>query len=155
MKKLILMVFLLTLVAFVSGAMAQQKPTPAPEKPAATVAPAPAKPAGTPAPARTERFGGVIDKVDEMAKAVTVKGKATVIMGGKVTKEDRTFTFAITDKTKIARAGKDLPFAELKKDMQVVVDYMKEGEKMIASAIRVGAPKPMPKKEQPAEAPKK
>jgi len=154
MKRLILLVVLLTLVAFVSGAVAQQKPAPA--APAAT--PAPAKPAGTAAPAKPaamERFAGVIEKVDEMGKTISVKGKATVIMGGKMTKEDRTFTFAITDKTKIARAGKDLPFAELKKDMQVAVDYMKEGEKMIAAAIRAAAPKAMPKKEKPAEAPKK
>lgn len=154
MKKRILFVVLLTLVAFVSGAMAQQKPAPA----APATAPAPAKPAGTVAPAKPaamERFSGVIEKVDEMGKTLSVKGKATVIMGGKMTKEDRTFTFAITDKTKIARGGKDLPFAELKKDMQVAVDYTKEGEKMIASGIRVAAPKPMPKKEQPAEPAKK
>jgi hypothetical protein len=39
--------------------------------------------------------------------------------------------------------------------MQVAVDYTKEGEKMIASGIRAAAPKPMPKKEQPAEPAKK
>ena len=145
MKRLILLVVLLTLVAFVSGAMAQQKP-------------APAKPAGTAAPAKPtamDRFAGVIEKVDEMGKTISVKGKATVIMGGKITKEDRTFTFAITDKTKITRAGKDLPFADLKQDMQVAVDYTKEGEKMTAAGIRAAAPKAMPKKEKPAEAPKK
>jgi hypothetical protein len=152
MKRLILLVVLLTLVAFVSGAMAQQKPAPA------APATAPAKPAGTAAPAKPaamERFAGVIEKVDEMGKTISVKGKATVIMGGKITKEDRTFTFAITDETKISRAGKDLPFGELKKDMQVAVDYTKEGEKMTAAGIRAAAPKAMPKKEKPAEAPKK
>jgi len=154
MKRLILLVVLLTLAAFVSGTMAQQKPAPA--APAAT--PAPAKPAGTAAPAKPaamERFAGVIEKVDEMGKTISVKGKATVIMGGKVTKEDRTFTFVITDKTKITRAGKEMPFAELKKDMHVAVDHTKEGEKMIASGIRVAAPKAEPKKEQPAEPAKK
>jgi hypothetical protein len=147
MKRLILLVVLLTLVAFVSGAVAQQKPAPAPAKPAGTAAPA--------KPTAMERFAGVIEKVDEMGKTISVKGKATVIMGGKITKEDRTFTFAITDKTKITRAGKDLPFAELKQDMQVAVDYTKEGEKMTAAGIRAAAPKAMPKKEKPAEAPKK
>ena len=38
MKKLILLVALLTLVLFVSGVMAQQKPAPAPVKPAAAPA---------------------------------------------------------------------------------------------------------------------
>lgn len=145
MKRLILLVVLLTLVAFVSGAMAQQKPAPA--APATTTAPA--KPAGTAAPAKPagmERFAGVIEKVDAMGKTISVTGKATVIMGGKITKEDRTLTFVVTDKTKIAHGGKDLPFAELKKDMHVAVDYTKEGEKMIASGIRAAAPKPAPKK---------
>ena len=56
MKRMVLIVGLVTLVAFVAVAMAQQKPAPA--SPAATVAPAkaattaaPAKPATTAAPA--------------------------------------------------------------------------------------------------------
>jgi outer membrane lipoprotein-sorting protein len=60
MKKMILLVVMLTLVAFVSGVMAQQKP--APEKTAA-------------APAKLEKFSGAIEKVDEMAKAIDVKGR--------------------------------------------------------------------------------
>jgi hypothetical protein len=57
--------------------------------------------------------------VDEMAKAIAVKGK--------VKKEEKTLTF----------------------------EYKKEGEKMIATMIKVAAPKAVPKKEKPAEAPKK
>ena len=62
MKKLILLVALLTMVAFVSGVMA----APAPAKPAGTAAPAPApapaaekaaKP-GTEKPAKAEKFAG-------------------------------------------------------------------------------------------------
>jgi len=135
MKKMILLVVMLTLVAFVSGVMAQQKP--APEKPAAAPAPAP-KPA---APAKLEKFSGKIDKVDEIAKAIDVKGK--------VKKEEKTLTFAIDDKMKITKAGKDMPFAELKKGMSVSVEYKKDGEKMIATAIKVAAPKAAPKKEEP------
>jgi len=145
MKKVILLVALMTLVAFTSGVMAQQKPAPA--KPATT--PAPAKPATTPtpAPAKVEKFSGMIDKVDEMAKAIVVKGK--------VKKEEKALTFATDGNTKIQKAGKDMPFADLKKDMTVSVEYKKEGEKMIATMIKVAAPKAAPKKDTPKEAPKK
>jgi len=147
MKKLILLVALITLVAFASGVMAQQKPAPA--KPAATPAPAPAKSAATPAPAPTkvEKFSGMIDKVDEMAKTIVVKGK--------VKKEEKTLTFATDGSTKIQRAGKDILLADLKKDMTVSVEYKKEGEKMIATMIKAAAPKAAPNKEKATEAPKK
>lgn len=121
MKKVIFLIALMTLVAFTSGVMAQQKP--APTKPAATP---------IPAPAEVEKFIGMIEKVDQMAKAIVVKGK--------VKKEEKTLTFVVDDKTKIQKAGKDVPFADLKKDMQVSVEYKKEGEKMIATMIKVAAP---------------
>jgi glucose/arabinose dehydrogenase len=145
MKKVILLVALMTLVAFTSGVMAQQKPAPA--KPATT--PAPAKPAAapTPAPAKVEKFSGMIEKVDEIAKAIVVKGK--------VKKEEKALTFATDGNTKIQKAGKDMPFADLKKDMTLSVEYKKEGEKMIATMIKVAAPKAAPKKDTPKEAPKK
>jgi hypothetical protein len=145
MKKVILLVALMTLVAFTSVVMAQQKPAPA--KPATT--PAPAKPAAapTPAPAKVEKFSGMIEKVDEMAKAIVVKGK--------VKKEEKALTFATDGNTKIQKAGKDMPFADLKKDMTLSVEYKKEGEKMIATMIKVAAPKGAPKKDTPKEAPKK
>jgi len=144
MKKLILLVALLTLVAFVSGAMAQQKPAPAPAKPAGTAAPAP-----TPAPEKKEmkmeKFAGMVEKVDEAAKAVVVKGK----------KDEK--SFMVDDKTKITKGGKEMPFADLKKGMNVSVEYKKDGDKMVAVSIKAAAPKAAPaeKKEKPAEAPKK
>jgi hypothetical protein len=122
MKKMILLVVMLTLVAFVSGVMAQQKP--APEKPAAAPAPAP-KPAA----------------VDEIAKAIEVKGK--------VKKEEKTLTFATDDKTKITKGKETLSFADLKKGMNVSVEYKKDGDKRVAAAIKVSAPKAAPKKEEP------
>ena len=137
MKKVILLVALVTFVAFASGVMAQQKPAPA--KPATTPAPAAA-----PAPANLEKFSGVIYKMDEMAKAVAVKGK--------VKKEEKTLTFATDDKTKIMRGGKDVSFADLKKEMTVAIQYAKVGDKMVAATINVAAPKAAPKK---AETPKK
>ena len=147
MKKLILLVALLTLAAFVSGAMAQQKPAPAPAKPAGTAAPAP-----TPAPekkemkeVKMEKFAGTVEKVDEAAKAVVVKGK----------KDEK--SFMVNDKTKITKGGKEMPFADLKKGMNVSVEYKKDGDKMMAVSIKAAAPKAAPaeKKEKPAEAPKK
>jgi len=144
MKKIILLVALVTLVAFASGVMAQQKPPPA--KPGTT--PAQAKPAATPAPAfapaKLEKFSGTIEKVDEMAKAIVVKGK--------VKKEEKTLSFATDDKTKTTKAGKEMPFTDLKKDMGVAVEYKKDGGKMTAVTIMVAGPKAAPKK---TEVPKK
>ena len=147
MKKMILIVALITLVAFVSGAMAQQKPAPAPAKPAATAAPAPAP--APPEKPKLEKFSGVIEKVDEMAKAIDVKGK--------MKKEAKTLTIAVDDKTKITKGKKTMAFADLKNGMHVSVEYKKDGDKMIAVAIKAAAPKAAAKKaeEKPAEAPKK
>jgi hypothetical protein len=131
MKKMVLIVSLLTLVAFVAVAMAQQKPAPA--KPATTAAPAPAPAPEKAKAAKMEKFSGMIEKVDEMGKAIAVKGKKD------------TMTFTMGDKTKITKAGKDMPFVELKKDMDVAVEYIKEGDKMIAGSIKVAAPKAAPK----------
>jgi len=141
MKKMIFLVALLTLVAFVSGVMAAT-PAPAP-KPTATPAPAPEKPK----PVKTEKFSGAIEKIDEMAKAIDVKGK--------VKKEEKTLTFATDDKTKITRGKDTLSFADLKKGMNASVEYQKAGDKLTAVTIKVAAPKAAPKKEAPKEAPKK
>jgi uncharacterized protein YodC (DUF2158 family) len=139
MKKMVFLVVLLTLVAFVSGAMAQQKPAPTPA-PAAAPAPAPAAPIKE-EKAKIEKLTGVVEKVDEMAKAVVIK-----------TKEGEK-SFAIDDKVKISKGGKEMPLAELKKGMNVSVYYKKDGEKMTAVAMKVSAPKvaarEAPKKEEP------
>lgn len=122
MKKMILLLTILTLVAFVSGVMAQQKPAPAP---------APAAPAKE---VKIEKFTGAVEKVDEMAKAVVVKDKK----GEK--------TFSIDDKTKITKGEKDMPLAELKKGTNVSIEYKKDGEKLVAVTIKAAAPKPAAKK---------
>ena len=68
MKKTILLVVLLTLVAFVSGAMASS--------PSKGSKPAPASHSSTTAPAKLEKFSGEVKNVDEMAKSIVVaKGK--------------------------------------------------------------------------------
>jgi len=129
MKKISLMVAVLTLVSFVAVATAQQA-APAPAKPAAT--PAPPKPAAAPAPAKAEAFSGDIAKVDAMAKAVVVKGKKGEM------------TFVMDDKTKITMGGKDMPLGDLKEGMAANVSYKKEGDKNLASSIKVAAPKAAP-----------
>jgi uncharacterized membrane protein len=128
MKKTILLVVLLTLVAFVSGAIAT-----APPKAATT--PAPAAPASTkPAPpVKFEKFTGDIKSVDAVAKSiVVVKGKAF-------------YTFIVDDKTKITKGKDTLSFADLKAGMNVVVKYKEDGDKLIAVTIKVSAPKAPPK----------
>ena len=141
MKRLILLVGLLTLVAFISGAFAQPKST---EKPAPVQAPAaPEKP-------KLEKFSGVIEKVDEVAKALEVKQK--------VKKEEKTLVFTIEDKTKITRGKETLSFSGLKKGMHVSIEYIKDGDKMVAAAIKVAVTKAQPKKaeeKKPAESEKK
>jgi hypothetical protein len=131
MKKLILLVALITMVAFVSGAMAQPKPAPVP-----TPAPAPAPEK----PAKMKTSSGTIRMVDEAAKMIDVKkGKKTV-------------SYAIDDQTKITRAGKEISLADLKKGMHVSIEYNKEGDNMIAATIKASSRKAA-KKAKPAEKP--
>jgi hypothetical protein len=128
MKKTILLVVLLTLIAFVSGAIAT-----APPKAATT--PVPAAPVSTkPAPpAKLEKFSGDMKSVDAVAKTLVVaKGK-----------EDK--SFVVEDKTKITKGKDTLSFADLKAGMNVVIEYKKDGDKMIAVTIKVSAPKAAPK----------
>lgn len=138
MKKAILVIALLTLVAFVSGAMAQPKPA---EKPAATEK-APAK-----AP-KAEKFAGEVKNVDAMAKTfVVAKGKTEKM-------------FTVADDTKITKGKEALKLDDLKAGMNVAVEYKKDGDKMVATAVKASAPKAAAKKtekapEKPAEAPKK
>ncbi len=143
MKKLVLLISVLTLVAFVAVAMAQQKPAPA--SPSTTVAPAApkaekAKAEKPKAAAKAEKMSGTVEKVDEMAKSFVVKDKK----GEK--------TFAVSEKTKITKAGKSSPFADLKAGMEVSVTYTMEGDKAMASAVGISAPKaPAKEKKAPAE----
>ncbi|MGZ3494214.1 MAG: hypothetical protein ACXU9L_04465 [Thermodesulfobacteriota bacterium] len=127
MKKSILLVVLLTLVAFVSGAIAAAPPK------AAGTAPAPAAPAST-KPAKVEKFSGEVKNVDAMAKSIVVaKGK-----------EEK--TFATDDMTKIMKGKEALKLEDLKAGMNVSIEYKKEMDKNIAVAIKASAPKAAPKK---------
>jgi hypothetical protein len=127
MKKTILLVVLITLVAFVSGAMAQGKPATAP----APVAPASTKPAP---PAQLEKFSGKIKSMDAMAKSIVVANKKT----------ER--TFVIDQGTKITKGNETVALADLKAGTKVVIEAKKEGDKLTASTIKVSVPKAAPVK---------
>ena len=127
MKKTILLVVMLTLVAFVSGAIAAAPPK------AATTAPAPAAPAST-APVKLEKFSGDVKNVDAMAKSI-------VVAKGKVEK-----AFVVTADTKITKGKDALKFEDLKAGMHVGIEFKKDMDKMIAVTIKVPTPKPAPKK---------
>jgi len=133
MRKMFLLVTLLVLVTFVSGVMAIRKPAPEPalEVPESTAP-------GNPMVEKMEKFSGVIEKVDEMGKAIVVRGK--------MMKEEKTLTFAINDKTKITKGKTATTLGDLKKDMQVSIEYKKEMNKMIAVRIEVSVPKDAPKR---------
>ena len=127
MKKSILLVVLLTLVAFVSGAIAAAPPK------AAGTAPAPAAPAST-KPAKAEKFAGDIKSVDAMAKSIVVA------------KEKEEKTFVATADTKIMKGKEALKFEDLKAGMNVSIGYKKDGDKNMAVTIKASAPKAAPKK---------
>lgn len=124
MKKTILLVALITLVAFVSGVMAQGKPATAP-------APASTKPAP---PAQLEKFSGKIKSMDAMAKSI-------VVAEGKTEK-----TFVIVESTKITKGKDTVALADLKAGLNVAIEAKKEGEKLIAATINVVVPKAAPVK---------
>lgn len=124
MKKTILLVALITLVAFVSGVMAQGKPATAP-------APASKKPAP---PAQLEKFSGKIKSMDAMTKSI-------VVAEGKTEK-----TFVIVESTKITKGKDTVALADLKAGLNVAIEAKKEGEKLIAATINVVAPKAAPVK---------
>jgi hypothetical protein len=125
MKKAILLLALLTLVAFVSGAIAAAPPK------AAGTTPAPAAPATT--KVKLEKFTGDVKSVDAMVKSIVVaKGKEEKTLG-------------VTADTKITKGKEALKFEDLKAGMNVVIEYKKEMDKMIAVTIKVSAPKAAPK----------
>ena len=125
MKKTILLVVVLTLVAFVSGAVAAAPPK------AATPA-TPAAPATT-APAKMEKFSGEVKNVDAMAKSIAVA------------KEKAEKSFVVTADTKIAKGKEALKFEDLKAGMNVTIEYKKDGDKLIAATIKAATPKASPK----------
>jgi Skp family chaperone for outer membrane proteins len=134
MKKAILFVVMLSLVAFVSVSIAADAPKAATTAPAKAASTAPAKAATTaPAPAKKETFKGEIKSMDAMAKSIVVaKGK-----------EEK--TFVITDDTKITKGKAAIKFEDLKAGLHVHIGYKKEMDKNVAATIQTYAPKAHPK----------
>jgi hypothetical protein len=132
MKKMFFLLTLLILITFVPGVMAIPKPTPEPAPEAST-----STPPGRPPTEKTGKFSGIIERVDERLKTIVVKGK--MIDGG------NSQVFVIDSKTKIAKGKTAMTFEDLRKDMQVSVEYRKEMNKMIAMTIDISAPKSTPK----------
>jgi len=130
-RMLIVMVALLAMVAFVSGAIAQPKPA-EPMKPApAPAAPAAEKPkADKPKEAKAMKFGGTVAAF-EAGKMIKVKGA-----------KDKEMAFDLTADTKMK--------GEVKEGAKVTVMYKKEMDKMVATSISVTPPpkKAAPKKEE-------
>jgi hypothetical protein len=76
-----------------------------------------------------------IEKVDEMGKTIPSR-KATVIMGGKI--QRRSNVYLRDHRQDEDHLGwKGLPFAELKQDMQVAVDYTKEAVRPLQGSGRL------------------
>ena len=125
MKKMIPFVAILTLVAFVGIAMAQQTKALAP-----TTAPAPqkAKVEKPKAAPKTQTFIGIVQSVDETGKTIVAKNAK----GEK--------TFSISD-AEITKGGKDMPLSELKEGTHVSIQYKDEAGTMMASSVKAVVPK--------------
>ncbi len=133
---LILMVALLTIVAFAGGVMAQ-----APAKTEKPAAPAPEKAAPAPAP----------KPAAEKPKTLKATGAVAAYEAGKmiaVKVKDKEMKFDIAADAKVQ--------GEVKEGAKVTVTYKKDGDKMVATSI--SGPKPKkeaPPKKAPEKAPEK
>lgn len=106
----------LLLVAFSSGTMA----FPPPE----WTAPLEKKAVG-----KKERFTGVVEKVDATGNAVVVRGL--------MMREVKTLTFVVSSKTEIHKGAIPLRMKDVKRAMQVTVEYQKEKDRLIALTIEI------------------
>src|SRR5215468_1654814 len=72
----------------------------------------------------------------------TVKtvGPDNIVVAGKNKGKDTEWTFALDDKTKIKKAGKDVTAKDLAEGDKVTVRYIDEGGKMTAMTVSASAP---------------
>lgn len=105
--------------------------------------------AQTPPPATKTDDKKMEDKKDSSMKKAphhtavgTVKsaGADNIVVGGKSKGKDTEWTFALSDKTKIKKAGKDVTAKDLAAGDKVTVRYMDEGGKMTAMSVSASAP---------------
>lgn len=126
MMKTLLVITLVVLAAFPSGVGAIRKPDPTPtpnvgasRMPGASMV-------------KGEMFYGVIKKVNEKGKTVTVEGRTD---GGKKTSE-----FAVDKRTRITRGGAPLKLEDLKKGSAVSVMSTRDRDALIAVEIELSGP---------------
>jgi uncharacterized iron-regulated membrane protein len=138
-RVLVLVVALLTMLAFASGVMAQAPAKT--EKPAAT---APEKAAPAPAPkAAAEKAKPKADK-PKVLKGATVAAYDAMGKTIAVKMKDKEMKFDIAADAKVK--------GEIKEGAKVTVMYKKDGDKMVATSISGPTPKKAPPK--PKEPPK-
>ena len=102
--------------------------------------------AQTPPPA-TKADDKKVEKDASMKKAphhtavgtVKTAGADNIVVGGKSKGKDTEWTFALNDKTKIKKAGKDVMAKDLAAGDKVTVRYMDEGGKMTAMTVNASA----------------
>jgi hypothetical protein len=104
--------------------------------------------AQTPAPATKADDKKMEDKKDASMKKAphhtavgTVKtaGPDSIVVAGKSKGKDTEWTFALNDKTKIKKAGKDVTAKDLATGDKVTVRYMDEAGKMTAMTVNASS----------------
>lgn len=108
MMKILSGFLLLILIGFVSGAYSIPKPEPV---------------------STGEIVSGVIDKVDVQSQVMVVTAA--------ISREKRTLIFDVTNKTRIKRSNVAQHIGDLKRMMQVRVEYKKESGRLSALSIEV------------------
>lgn len=113
-----------------------------------------------PAPKADEKKMDKMDDKSSMKKAPhhtavgTVKsaGADNIVVAGRTKGKDTEWTFALDDKTKIKKGGKDVTAKDLAVGDKVTVRYMDQGGKMTAMNVSTSAAKQAAKaKEEPAK----
>lgn len=108
--------------------------------------------AQTPPPATKtddKKMDTKMDKDASMKKAphhtavgtVKTAGPDNLVVAGKSKGKETEWTFALNDKTKIKKGGKDVTAKDLAEGDKVTVRYMDEGGKMTAMNVTASAPK--------------
>ena len=97
--------------------------------------------AQTPAPATKPEEKKMEKKAPHHTAMGTVKtaGADGIVVAGKAKGKETEWTFAVSDKTKIRKAGKDVTAKDLAPGDKVSVRYMDEGWKMTAMTVNASA----------------
>ena len=97
--------------------------------------------AQTPPPATKAEKDTSMKKAPHHTAVGTVKtaGPDNLVVGGKSKGKDTEWTFAVNDKTKVKKAGKEVAAKDLAPGDKVTVRYMDEGGKMTAMTVNASA----------------